>query len=63
MSNNSKIICEMRDLYSRQELTYWTKRLYTHLQEPDRSDMLKIVQHIQGDDRSILWIVRCITSH
>lgn len=52
----------MRDLYSAQKLAYWTKRLYTDLQEPDRSDVLKIVQHIQGNDRSILWIVRCITA-
>jgi Phage integrase, N-terminal SAM-like domain len=53
----------MRDLYSRQEkLAYWTKRIDIDLQEPDRSDVLKLVQHMKDKDRSILWIVRCITA-
>jgi Phage integrase, N-terminal SAM-like domain len=53
----------MRDLDSRQKkLAYWTKRMDTDLQEPDRTDVLKLVQHMQDKDRSILWIVRCITA-
>ena len=52
----------MRDLYSRQKrLAYWIKRIDTDLQEPDKTDILKLVQHMQDKDRSILWIVRCIT--
>ena len=53
----------MRDLYSRQKaLAYWTKRIDIDLQEPDRTDVLKLVQYMQDRDRSILWIVRCITA-
>ena len=44
----------MRDLYSRQEkLAYWTKRIDIDLQEPDRTDVLKLVRHMQDKDRSI----------
>jgi hypothetical protein len=58
-SNNNKTIFEMRDLYSRQKkLAYWTNRIDTDFQEPDRTDVLKLVQHMQDKDRSILWIVR-----
>jgi integrase/recombinase XerD len=53
----------MRDLYSRQKrLVYWTKRIDTDLGEPDRTYVLKLLQHMQDKDRSILWIVRCITA-
>jgi site-specific recombinase XerD len=53
----------MRDLYSRQKkLAYWTNRIDTDFQGPDRTDVLKLVQYMQDKDRSILWIVRCITA-
>jgi integrase/recombinase XerD len=60
-SNRTNV--EMRDIYSRQKkLAYWIKRIDTDLLEPDRSDVLKLVRHMQDRDRSVLWIVRCITA-
>src|SRR5918994_6091567 len=54
---------EMRDLYHRQNrLAYWIKRVNTDLQEPDRTDVLKLVEHMQDRERAILWIMRCITA-
>ena len=41
----------MRDLYSRKKLVYWTKWIDIDLQEPDRTDVLKPVQHMQDKDR------------
>jgi hypothetical protein len=29
--------------------------------DPDKADVLKIIQHMQDKERSIFWIVRCIT--
>jgi site-specific recombinase XerD len=53
----------MRDLYHRQNrLAYWIKRVYTDLKEPDRTDVLKLVEHMQDRERAILWIIRCITA-
>jgi hypothetical protein len=53
----------MRDLYSRQKkLVYWTNRIDIDLPEPDKTDVLKLVQHMQDKERSILWIMRCITA-
>jgi integrase/recombinase XerD len=53
----------MRDLYHRQNrLAYWIKRINTDLEEPDRTDVLKLVEHMQDKERAILWIIRCITA-
>ena len=53
----------MRDLYHRKErLEYWINRVNTDLKESDRSDVLKLVEHMQDRERSILWIIRCITA-
>ncbi len=53
----------MRDLYHRQErLAYWIKRVDTDLQDPDKRDVLKLVEHMQDRERALLWIMRCITA-
>jgi hypothetical protein len=53
----------MRDLYHRKErLEYWINRINKDLDESDRNDVLKLVEHMQDRERSILWIIRCITA-
>ena len=53
----------MRDLYHRKDrLNYWINRIDLDLKEPDRSDVLKLVEHMQERERAILWIIRCITA-
>lgn len=53
----------MRDLYHRKDrLNYWIKRINSDLEEPDRSDVLQLVEHMQERERAILWIIRCITA-
>ncbi len=53
----------MRDLYHRQSrLTYWLNRINADLEEPDRTDVLKLVEGMQDRERAILWIIRCITA-
>lgn len=53
----------MRDLYHRQSrLTYWINRINADLEEPDRTDVLKLVEAMQDRERAILWIIRCITA-
>jgi integrase/recombinase XerD len=53
----------MRDLYHRQQrLAYWIRRVNTDLEEPDRIDVLKLVEHMQDRERAVLWIMRCITA-
>jgi site-specific recombinase XerD len=53
----------MRDLYHRKEkLAYWINRANTQLQEPDKSDVLNFIQFMHDKERSILWIIRCITA-
>jgi site-specific recombinase XerD len=55
----------MRDLYNRKvRLERWIERIHTDLKdnEPDKQDMLKFVEHLQEKDKSILWIIRCITA-
>ena len=54
---------EMRDLYHRHDrLAYWTKRVNTDLEGPDRADVLMLIEHMQDRERAILWIIRCITA-
>jgi hypothetical protein len=53
----------MRDLYHRKEkLAYWFNRANTEFQEPDRTDVLKFIQFMHDKERSILWVIRCITA-
>jgi hypothetical protein len=30
--------------------------------EADKQDILKFVEHLQEKDKSIIWIIRCITA-
>lgn len=54
---------EMRDLYHRQDrLAYWIQRVKTDLEDPDRIDVLKLIEHMQDRERAILWIIRCVTA-
>ena len=54
---------EMRDLYHRHDkLAYWIQRVNGELEEPDKTDILKLVEHMQDRERAILWITRCITA-
>jgi site-specific recombinase XerD len=53
----------MRDLYNRRKkLADWIKRVNEDIAEPDRTDILKLIEHMQDKERAILWIVRCITA-
>jgi hypothetical protein len=53
----------MRDLYKRkQKLEYWIQKVNTDLHGTDKSDLLKLIQHMQDRERSCLWIIRCITT-
>jgi hypothetical protein len=48
---------EMKDLYLRQDkLTYWIKRVNKDLQDQDRVDVLKLVEHMQDRERAILLV-------
>jgi hypothetical protein len=52
----------MRDLYNRRKrLADWIKRVNEDVDEPDRTDILKLIEHMQDKERAILWIVGCIT--
>ena len=53
---------KMRDLYNRaNRLEYWLNRINTDLDGSDKTDLLCLVRYMQDKERSILWIVRCIT--
>jgi site-specific recombinase XerD len=53
----------MRDLYNRpKRLADWVKKVNEDVDEPDRTDILKLIEHMQDKERAILWIVRCITA-
>lgn len=54
----------MRDLYNRKyKQEYWIQKIQTELQnDEDRVDVLKLVEFMQDHERSILWIIRCITA-
>jgi hypothetical protein len=53
----------MRDLYHRKEkLAYWINRANMDLQEPEKTDALNFIQFMSDTSKSILWIIRCITT-
>jgi len=53
----------MRDLYNRkQKLAHWIAKAKTELDEPDRTHVLQFIEYMLEKDKSILWIVRCITA-
>jgi site-specific recombinase XerD len=53
----------LRDLYNRaKRLESWIDKVNTELQEPDRSDVLKLVEHLRDTEKSALWIIRYLTA-
>jgi integrase len=53
----------LRDLYNRaKRLESWIDKVNTELQEPDRSDVLKLVEHHKDTEKSALWIIRYLTA-
>jgi hypothetical protein len=53
----------MRDLYNRKaKLDYWIQRVNTGLLGTDKSDLVKLIEHMQDKERAALWIIRCITA-
>jgi integrase/recombinase XerD len=53
----------MRDLYNRkQRLQYWMDRINTDLYDTDKVDVSNFIQHMQDNERAILWIIRCVTA-
>ena len=53
----------MRDIYKRKEkLQHWINRINEDLEGPDKEDVLKFVEYMQDNEKSILWIIRCITA-
>jgi hypothetical protein len=52
----------MRDIYTREKkLKTWTERIKTELEENDKLDVLLFVEYMLEREKSILWIVKCIT--
>jgi hypothetical protein len=47
----------MRDLYNRpKRLADWIKRVNEDVDEPDRTDILKLIEDMQDRERSISFI-------
>ena len=45
---------KLRDLYNREkQLERWMHKVNTQLDEPDRSDILQLVAHLQDAEKSI----------
>ena len=52
-----------RDLYNRaKSLENWINKVNTQLKEPDRSDVLMLVQHLKEQEKSALWIIRYLSA-
>ena len=46
---------EMRDLYHRHDrLAYWIQRVNAELEEPDKTDVLKLVEYVQDRESHIM---------
>jgi hypothetical protein len=53
----------LRDLYNRtKRLESWIIKVNTELEEPDRTDVLKLVEHMKETEKSALWIIRYLTA-
>ena len=50
----------LRDLYNREKQLDNVIKRVREIHEPDRTDLLKLLDHMQVNERSALWIVRCI---
>ncbi|MFZ0252494.1 MAG: hypothetical protein WAL28_01685, partial [Nitrososphaeraceae archaeon] len=54
---------KLRDLYNREKaLENWTNKVNTQLKEPDRSDVLILVDHLKEQEKSALWIIRYLSA-
>jgi len=54
---------KLRDLYNREKaLENWTNKVNTQLKEPDRSDVLMLVEHLKEQEKSALWIIRYLSA-
>ncbi|MDW0176256.1 MAG: hypothetical protein QOK58_08375, partial [Nitrososphaeraceae archaeon] len=53
----------LRDLYNRtKRLESWINKVNSELEEPDRTDVLKLVEHMKETEKSALWIIRYLTA-
>ena len=50
----------LRDLYHREKQLDNVIKRVREINEPDRTDLLKLLDHMQVNERSALWIVRVI---
>jgi len=51
------------DIYNREKkLAHWINKVNTDLGEPDKTDVLKCIQHMQDNENSALWIINFITN-
>jgi site-specific recombinase XerD len=51
------------DIYNRkQKLERWISKVNSEVVEPDKTDILKCIQHMQDNERSALWIINFITN-
>jgi hypothetical protein len=65
LGNDGNDISEnkLRDLYNREKaLENWTNKVDTQLKEPDRSDVLMLIEHLKEQEKSALWIIRYISA-
>ncbi|MDW0335335.1 MAG: tyrosine-type recombinase/integrase [Nitrososphaeraceae archaeon] len=59
--NTSEI--NLRDLYKREgRLEEWINKVKSQLQDPDKSDVLKLVENLREREKSSLWIIRYLTA-
>ena len=53
----------LRDLYNRgKRLEYMINRVNNELNEPDKSDVLALIQNLKDREKSSLWIIRYLTA-
>lgn len=53
----------LRDLYNRtKRLESWIIKVNTEPEEPDRTDVLKLVEHMKETEKSALWIIRYLNA-
>ena len=64
ITNSHKPVCNsLLDIYNRKEkLAHWISKVNTDLSEPDKTDVLKCICHMQDNENSSLWIINFITN-
>jgi len=62
--NVGNIECRLqRDIYNRQEkVRFWKNKARNELKGSDLIDVFKLIEHMEDNESSSLWIVRCITA-